>query len=128
MKKITAIAIITSAILTACSNDKVSFDTLETARATAKENAEFNARSWRTQAPAYQALGMISRGDSAQADSCPMGDGWASIDLIDKENGAVKVRLKCSTVSGAIGCRSDTPPDEGRCNRSLPHPIPKIAK
>jgi hypothetical protein len=117
-----------AAAITACSPDKVSFDTLETARATAKENAEFNARSWRTQAPVYADLGLISRGDSTQSPACPQGDGWASLDLVQKDNGSVRVKLKCSTVSGAIGCRTDTPPEEGRCNSQLPHPLPKIAK
>lgn len=128
MKHIRIAAIIAIAGLAACTAEKVSFDTLETARATAKENAEFNARSWRVQASAYADLGLISRGDSTQSAGCPQGDGWASLDLVEKATGTVRVRLKCSTVSGAIGCRTDTPPEEGRCNASLPHPLPKIAK
>lgn len=123
-----AIAISAAATLLACGNDKVSFDTLETARATAKENAEFNARTWRQQAPTYAELGLISRGDSTQSATCPQGDGWASLDLVQKDTGSVRVKLKCSTVSGAIGCRTDTPASEGRCSSEVPHPLPKIAK
>lgn len=132
MNRITSITTVLSiaavVALAACGKNEVSFDTLETARATAKENAEFNARTWRQQAPAYAELGLISRGDSTQSATCPQGDGWASLDLVKKDDGTLIVRLKCSTVSGAIGCRSDTPPDEGRCNSTLPHPLPKIAK
>jgi hypothetical protein len=120
--------VLTCAALVGCKSDEVSFDTLETARAQAKENAEFNARGWRTQAPAYADLGLISRGDSTQSAKCPQGDGWASLDLVKKDTAQVVVKLKCSTVSGAIGCRTDTPADEGRCGTSLPHPLPKIAK
>lgn len=123
----TLIALSAVVLLAAC-GDKVSFDTLETARAQAKENAEFNARSWRQQAPAYAELGLISRGDSTQSATCPQGDGWASLDLVQKETGAVRVKLKCSTVSGAIGCRTDTPASEGRCSSEVPHPLLKIAK
>ena len=129
MKHLRIAAIIaTAAALASCGRDKVSFDTLQTARATARENAEFNARAWRTQAPVYADLGLISNGDSSQSAGCPQGDGWASLSLVEKTTGSVRVRLKCSTVSGAIGCRTDTPPEEGRCNASLPHPLPKIAK
>lgn len=126
LKSICALAIV--AALAACGNDKVSFDTLETARSTAKENAEFNARTWRQQAPAYAELGLLSRGDSTQSATCPQGDGWASLDLVAKDMGSVRVKLKCSTVSGAIGCRTDTPASEGRCSSEVPHPLPKIAK
>lgn len=124
----TLIALSAVVLLAACGKNNISHDTLETARAQAKENAEFNARSWRQQTPAYAELGLISRGDSTQRTACPQGDGWASLDLVDKATGAVRVKLKCSTYSGAIGCRTDTPASEDRCSSEAPHPLPKIAK
>lgn len=135
MKKLLAIA--TLAALTACGNNDVSFDTLETARKQSKENAEFNAKAWRAQTPTYAQLSLISRGDSTQTPSCPQGDGWASIDLVDPNNPKSKVSLKCSTVSDSIGCResndfksSPFANDDGTCQATnkVPHPIPKIAK
>jgi PBP1b-binding outer membrane lipoprotein LpoB len=122
--------------LTACSKD-VSFDTLENARKQAKENAEFNARAWRSQLPAMAELSLISRGDSTQAPACPQGDGWATIDVVDQKTAAVRVKLKCSTVSDSVGCRADADfkaspfaNEDGRCQSTdkVPHPLPKIAK
>ena len=123
--------------LAACGSKEVSFDTLETARAQAVENSLFNARSWRAQAPAYAKLGIKSRGDSSQNPACPQGDGWSSIDLIDDQTGAVRVKLKCSTVSANVGCResedfkgSPYASEDGNCQPTtkVPHPLPKIVK
>jgi hypothetical protein len=134
--KTMALAVLVALALVACSKD-VSFDTLETARKQAKENAEYNARAWRAQAPIFASLGMISRGDSTQAPACPQGDGWASIDLVDTTTGKVMAKLKCSTVSDSVGCRKDedfkSSPyanEDGRCQgvEKVPHPLPKIAK
>lgn len=128
--------LVAALVLTACGKQEVAFDTLETARQQARENAEFNARTFRTQIPNGGELKIISRGDSTQAPECPQGDGWASIDLVDEE-GRTRAKLKCSTVSGSVGCRSDadfkTSPyaaDDGRCQPTtkVPHPLPKIAK
>lgn len=122
--------------LSACSKE-VSFETLETARAQASENALFNSRSWRAQAPVYAKLGIKARGDSTQSPSCPQGDGWASIDLIDDQTGAVRIKLKCSTVSSNVGCReaedfksSPYANEDGNCQAvaKVPHPLPKIVK
>jgi hypothetical protein len=138
MKTFTTVAISVGAAiaLTACSKD-VGFDALETARKQAKENAEFNAKVWRAQTPAYAQLSMIGRGDSTQTPDCPQGDGWASMDLVDPNNPARKVALKCSTVSDSVGCRegndfkgSPFAGDDGKCQpvEKAPHPLPKIAK
>ena len=129
-------ALLAAGLLSACSKD-VSFDTLETARKQAKENAEFNAKAWRAQTPAYAALGLIGRGDSSQTPACPQGDGWASIDLVDPNNPAKKVALKCSTVSDSVGCReavdfksSSYANEDGSCQATtkVPFPVPKIAR
>lgn len=133
-------AIITTLIavtLAACSRDEVSFDTLETARKQARENAEFNARKWRADTKLYADSILISRGDSTQAPACPQGDGWATIDIADAQTGQTQAKLKCSTVSDSVGCRVDNDfksspyaNEDGTCaplNR-VPHPLPKIGK
>ena len=134
MKKL--ILVIAILLLVGCGKD-VSFETLETARHQAKENAEFNARAWRSQLPVMAGLSLISRGDSSQTPACPQGDGWASIDVVNPDNAAVAVSLKCSTVSDSIGCRnnddfkaSQYANDDGSCQdvKKVPHPLPKIAK
>ncbi len=136
MKTKLLLSIIAIAALAACGKD-VSFDTLETARKQAKENAEFNAQSWRAQTPDYAQLSLISRGDSSQTPDCPQGDGWASIDLVNPNNPAQKIALKCSTVSDSVGCReandfrmSPFANEDGSCQpvTKVPHPLPKIAK
>lgn len=138
-QKVTSVMASVAALIlvTACSKDTASFDTLETARKQAKENAEFNAKFWRAQTPAYAQLSMIGRGDSSQTPDCPQGDGWASIDLVDPNDPTRKLGLKCSTVSDSVGCRenndfkaSSFAGEDGRCQPTtkVPHPLPKIAK
>lgn len=123
--------------LAGCQEKNVSFDTLETARKQAKENAEYNARAWRSQTPVTAELGILSRGDSTQEPACPQGDGWASIDLVNTKTAVVATKLKCSTVSDSVGCRMDSDfksspyaNEDGRCQAvtKVPHPLPKIAK
>jgi len=121
-------------MLGACGGEEVSFDTLETARAQAKENAVWNAKAWRAQL--YPEWDVVSRGDSTQVPECPQGDGWASIDLVSPGKSRV-LKLKCSTVSSNIGCLEATDfkgksfaQDEGKCQdvSKVPFPIPKIAQ
>jgi hypothetical protein len=126
-----------SAILSACGPDKVSFDTLETARSQGKANAEWNAQGFRASAPQYANTAITSQTDSTMSAECPQGDGWASVKLINKDNPGQKIGLKCSTVSGSVGCLTDDDfakksyaGDDGRCQdqTKVPFPIPKIAK
>lgn len=135
MKYIAIIAIVAG--LVACGKQNVSFETLETNRANAKANAEYNAQKFRADAPQFANHAIEAQGDSTQSPDCPQGDGWASAKLIDKANPAIKVGLKCSTVSGAIGCMLDSDfqkkpyaADDGRCQAvdKVPFPIPKVAK
>lgn len=143
-KSLLLIALMSAFALSGCGDKKdnnrlqqeVKFDTLESARAQAKENAEFNARKWRADTKTFVDANMISRGDSTQAPDCPQGDGWASIDLVN-ENGQKLVSLKCSTVSGSVGCLEGTDfkgksyaGEEGQCQATtkVPFPLPKIAK
>jgi len=124
-------------ILSACGKNDVSFDTLETNRANAKENAQYNAQKFRAESPQYSNYALEVQGDSTQSPSCPQGDGWASAKLVDKANPTQKVSVKCSTVSGTVGCMTSDDfskkpyaPDDGQCQpvTKVPFPIPKIAK
>jgi len=136
MKNFLAIIAI-SATLAACGPQKVSFDTLETARTQGKANAEFNAQMFRSGNPAFANAAIVAQTDSSMTPECPQGDGWASVKMIAKENPGVQVGLKCSTVSGSVGCMTDSDfdkksyaSDDGRCQPTdkVPFPIPKIAK
>lgn len=134
MKKFT-ISILSLLCLTACGPDKVSFNTLEAARDQARSNAVENAQTFRATDPRFTDLEIIARGDSTQSDSCPQGDGWASIDFNRKgTQGFLKV--KCSTVSRSLGCMTDADfkgreqyaKQENKCNATLPFPIPKLTQ
>lgn len=135
MKKL-ILGVLVVAGLAACSQN-VSFDTLETARNQGKVNAEFNAQVFRATNPQFNNTAIISQTDSTMSPSCPQGDGWASVKLVDKADPNRKVGLKCSTVSGSVGCLIDADfqtktyaGDDGRCQsvEKVPFPIPKIAK
>lgn len=130
------VGVATLGVFAGCGSKDVSFDTLETARKQAKENAEFNARKWRADTKLHADANLISRGDSSQAPACPQGDGWATIDLVNA-NGQTLTKLKCSTVSDSVGCREErdfkSSPfanEDGQCQATtkVPHPLPKIAK
>lgn len=118
-------------LFSGCGSDEVSFATQEDSRRQAIENAEYNARNWRnTNAPNHK---IIMRGDSAINASCAQGDGWASVDL--NNDSGEKIELKCSTVSGTIGCLTkadfqerEYAQQEGKCNPDVPFPLPKIQK
>ena len=134
---ITLIAIATLTGLTACGKNEVSFDTLETNRSNAKENASYNAQKFRAESPQFANTAVEVQGDSTQSPSCPQGDGWASAKLVDKVNPAAQLKLKCSTVSGTVGCMTQADfekkpyaADDGACQAvsKVPFPIPKIAK
>lgn len=125
---VTVLALCSSLI--ACKEQpKVSFETLEAQRQTAIDNSSFNATIYRNN---YNPdLKIKARGDSSIKDTCPQGDGWATIDLIDNSGNKV-VELKCSTVSSTIAC--STTEDfqkrftDGRCDETLPMPLPKAFK
>lgn len=115
---------------------KVAFDTLETNRVTAKDNGTWNATKYRSAHPELINYMLEAQGDSTQTNECPQGDGWASPSLISKEDGSV-IKLKCSTVSSAIGCLTDAEfankpyaSDDKQCQpvEKVPFPIPKIAQ
>jgi hypothetical protein len=138
MKRILiASAVIAATMLTACSKpQEVSFASLEEAKGTARENAMFNAQMYRQSNILYKGWDLIGRGDSTQSNSCPQGDGWATMEFVNPEKNRI-VKAKCSTVSGNTGCLEDADfktkhfaAEDGVCaplNR-VPYPLPKIAK
>ena len=134
MKKLLmTVTLLSMIVLVGCS-EELSFDSVESGRKQANENSEFNAKSFRQLHPEYQSYSISTRGDSKQSNKCGQGDGWASIDLVKIDEGK-KVAIKCSTVSGAIGCMTDTDfksrsyaSQDGKCDDSIPFPLPKIQK
>jgi hypothetical protein len=136
MKK-TILTLACVVVLAACSKEQVSFDTLETARTQGKANAEWNAQSFRASNPQYANTAIVAQTDSTMTPDCPQGDGWASVKLVDKTNPAQALSLRCSTVSGAVGCLADKDfqtktyaGDEGHCQlvSKVPTPTPKLFK
>lgn len=141
MKKVLAVLFVAAITATGCSKvEKVSFDTLEDARSVGRENALFNAASYRAENPRLESLRIVSHGDSTQTDVCPQGDGWASVSFLGvtgegKGKDVEKYTAKCSTVSASLGCYMDKDftakpfvRQENRCDSSLPFPLKKIAK
>lgn len=123
-------------ILAACGKQEVSFNSLEEAKGTARENAMFNAQRYRQENVLYKGWDIIGRGDSTQDNACPQGDGWATMEFVNPSKDKL-VKVKCSTVSGNTGCLEDadfkTKPfaaDDGHCQATtkVPYPLPKIAK
>lgn len=131
------IAIIAAAlVLTACGKTEVSFASLEEAKGTARENALWNAQRYRQENVLLKGWDIVGRGDSAQDNACPQGDGWATMDFVNPEKTRI-VKTKCSTVSANTSCLEDadfkTKPfasDDGHCQpaNKVPYPLPKIAK
>ena len=136
MKKL--LLVLLPILLVACNKqEEVSFDTLESARLQAKENAEYNAKSWRSKTPNGSQLDIIGRGDSSQTSVCPQGDGWATFTVLQKDTTTELYKIKCSTVSSAISCVTENEfkntaygNDDGNCQplTKVPHPIPKIVQ
>lgn len=122
--------------LAGCGQKEVGFDTLETSRMQARDNATWNAQKFRASDPRFTGLDIVSRGDSTQAPDCPQGDGWASVDMYNKDTGRT-TKLKCSTVSVAVGCMTDDDfkgkvyaQDDGHCQpiNKVPFPFRKISQ
>lgn len=122
-------ALLIAVALVGCGAEKASFETQEQARQQVLENATFNAKAWRdANAPDAK---IMMRGDSTISPACITGDGWVTVDLM-----GAGVQLKCSSVSGTIGCmkvadfkaRPDYSNQDGNCNKDLPFPLPKILK
>ena len=134
---LTTLALVLFAVLIfGCGKKDASFETLEEAKATARDNSLWNAQSYRQDNVLYKGWDIIARGDSSQMPNCPQGDGWATMEFVSPEK-LLKIKVKCSTVSKATGCLEDadfkTKPfasDDGHCQdvTKVPFPLPKIAK
>ena len=129
-------AAVAACALAGCGNKEVSFASLEEAKGTARENALWNAQRYRQENVLLKGWDIVGRGDSAQDNACPQGDGWATMDFVNPEKTRV-VKTKCSTVSANTSCLEDadfkTKPfaaDDGHCQptNKVPYPLPKIAK
>ena len=129
-------AILMACLLTACGKQEVSFNSLEEAKGTARENAMWNAQRYRQENVLFKGWDIVGRGDSTQDNACPQGDGWATMDFVDSTKTKL-VKVKCSTVSANTSCLEDadfkTKPfasDDGHCQptNKVPYPLPKIAK
>lgn len=93
--------LVASLFLIGC-GDKASFETVESNKSIAKENAIISAKKWRS---THKPNGIVdTHGDSSVTEDCVQGDGWASVKVLDPENGTVLAELKCSTYSKADGC------------------------
>ena len=130
MKKLILVTLI-SGYLVGCSGDKASMATVEEQRTIARDNSMLVAKKFRTENPQYQGFKIIPNGDSTMKRTCPQGDGWASLKLINEKNQIVKI--KCSTYSMGIGCiessefsKKSYAAEDGRCNYDLDYPLPKI--
>lgn len=136
--KIAIVGMMLVVMLAACSRKEVSFDTTETARAQAKDNARWNAQAALAEDPKLAGLEIYSRGDSTQTSDCPQGDGWASVDYLSAKTKQVVAKYKCSTVSKQLGCmstedfkgRPQYAQMEGHCQpvNRVPFPLPKITE
>lgn len=134
MKTLIALGVMVAFV--GCSKKEVAFDTLETARTQARDNAVWNAQRFRMADPRFEGLDIISRGDSTQSPECPQGDGWATIDFYEKATGKMW-STKCSTVSAAVGCMTNDDfkkkayaEEDGHCAplSKVPFPFRKIAQ
>ena len=132
MKKLLLVAV----LVLGCQEKEVGFDTLETARTQARENAKWNAQNLRQTDARFKGFDIVTRGDSTQQPNCPQGDGWASVDFISTDKGTT-IKAKCSTVSVAVGCMTDDDfktkvyaQDDGHCQNTnkVPFPFRKIAE
>ena len=128
------LALVSAIILSACGTKDVSFNTLEEAKQTARENSLFNAQRFRQENPTVADWSIVPNGDSSQENSCPQGDGWATLTFVGPDRASQK-KVKCSTVSGATGCLFDSEfkgksyaSDDGHCQpvTKVPFPIKKI--
>ena len=135
-QKITAIALVTAALLTACgknepveqtmkdrgsvAKDKAfSFQTVEEQRAQGRANAGASAAEYQRQNPRIQGWETIVKADTTHSSTCPQGDGWAEVVFMrtDREEGKTKnlqvekATVMCSTVSATQGCVMVSPTD-----------------
>ena len=150
-----AFTVLLAAALTACSDKpepipekpKMSdqekrsmYQQIEAALERSRSNAVLTATLYRIENPRLDGTSIVAHADSTITAECPSGDGWASVSFIgakpeDRKEKPEKYTVVCSTVSEARGCwmRADFEKkpyalQEGRCDNSLPVPLPVLSK
>jgi hypothetical protein len=136
MRKALVLSLAVLALAACGKKQEVSFNSLEEAKGTARENALWNAQKYRQENVLYRGWDIIGRGDSTQVNTCPQGDGWATMDFVNPNKDTL-VKVKCSTVSANTSCLEDSDfktksyaQEDGHCQptNKVPYPLPKIAK
>ena len=132
------ISLVAISLITACGSPTPSAAPaeLDMAMKTARDNALYNAKLWRSSNAIYSGYDIMARGDSSQTPDCPQGDGWATMELVDLKSNA-KITIKCSTWSSGKGCidgdHFKSSPDamaDKMCQPTsvVPYPLPTIAQ
>lgn len=139
-KTLIAFAVLAALGLSACGqkSEPITADRLEEARATAKDNALFNAQLYRAANPRFTGdYSIVARSDDGQKPSCPQGDGWAQVSVMKVDGKNVdKTVLMCSTYSASVGCYREEDfnklenmaKQNSGCNKDVPFPLPVLKR
>ena len=123
-------------VLQGCGDDKVSWETQESNRATARKNSDYNASVFRSKNSMFSSWDIFNDGDSSINEKCSNGDGWSSLTLTDPSDPRKSQKIKCSTISKDKGCLKEQvfrtkkyAQQDGHCaGDSIPKILPKIQK
>lgn len=133
-------------VLSGCSENVASFNTVEEQRAQGRANAAMVAAEYQRQNPRIHGWEAIVKSDSSHTAACPQGDGWAEVVFMrtEREEGSTKnlqvqkATVMCSTVSVNEGCVMVSPVNnwdkfpkkkmDGQCGdtANVPMPLPKV--
>lgn len=129
-------------ILTGCSKNEVSNNTLEDARSQSLQNGVTVAKAYIRENPRLAGFDVVGHSDEHQTADCPQGSGWAYLSamktdetILDARGKATveKIKLVCSTVSASLGCYREIDfkgtnfaANAGKCDSKLPFPLPKV--
>ena len=131
-------ALVTLIVLSACKggNKTASGEELEQQRGVASENASSNASIFLAKSPVYNGWKIAGNAiDSSQNRSCPSGDGWATVSIIDPTLSNQR-KIVCSTYSLTLGCQTEQDFNarqglviqKDTCNAEVPYPLKKVLK
>lgn len=132
------LTLITLTVLSACKggNKNVSSAELEQQRSVASENASSNASIFLAKSPLFNGWKIAGAAiDSSQNSSCPSGDGWATVSIIDPTLSNQR-KIVCSTYSLTLGCQTEQDfnsrqglvVQKDTCNEEVPYPLKKVLK
>lgn len=112
-----------SFLLVGCIPNIVSHEEMNDARIQARQNVKLLAMEYRLRNGLFL-WGVYPQTDATISRLCPMGSGWADVEL--RRSNEV-MPLKCSTYSEEIGCITEldfiASRKKLRCNRDIPFPI-----